>query len=122
VIKERYMLGGDFQKKNFYPQLMLAPAVSALGNRLRLRAKIWCVGTDSDCAINGGMFLNGEKAVSVAHALADAPLLFDCEITPTVLTAQMFSFCVGAALANADCIINMPRLVQSCLVIEEIQA
>jgi hypothetical protein len=122
LFKERYFLGSDYQKKNFYPQLMLAPAVSAIGNRLRLRAKIWCSGTDTDCVINGGLFLNGTKAVSVARAFADAPLLFDYEIIPTVMTPQMFSFCVGTAESGADCIVNVPHLVQSCLVIEEIQA
>jgi hypothetical protein len=122
LFKERYILGADFQKKNFYPQLMLAPAVSALGNRLRLRAKIWCVGASTDLAINGGMFLNGDKAVSVARAFADAPLLFDYECIPATTAAQMFSFCIGSSDVGADCIVNVGRLVQSCLVIEEIQA
>jgi hypothetical protein len=60
--------------------------------------------------------------VSVARAFADAPLLFDYECIPDTTAAQMFSFCVGTAESGADCIVNMPHLVQSCLVIEEIQA
>jgi hypothetical protein len=68
------------------------------------------------------MFLNGDKAVSVARAFADAPLLFDYECIPATTAAQMFSFCIGSSDVGADCIVNVGRLVQSCLVIEEIQA
>ena len=116
-----YALGAPYQIGNFYPQLMLAPAVSVVGNRLRLRAKIW---TRATSTVNGGLFLNNEL-VSVAQCHGPShqtltPLLFDYETTPANLAAQSFTFCIGSYFGGT-CLINAP-LAQSCLVVEEIQA